>query len=199
MQRVIHNDLKLFPYKVQILQKQTDVNKRERVEFCQSISERIENNPGVLNLILFSDEAHFHLSGHVNKQNMRFWASQQPHEHTQRPLSQEKVTVWCALGKRGICGPYFFEDNGGNRVTVDSECYIEMMCRKFVAALRRRRGIYINTVVFQQDGAPPHCSNRTLQCLWQYFPGDRLISRCSDNRWPPCLPDMNPPDYFLWG
>ena len=119
VQRVIHNDLKLFPYKVQILQKQTDVNKRERVEFCQSISERIENNPGVLNLILFSDEAHFHLSGHVNKQNMRFWASQQPHEHTQRPLSQEKVTVWCALGKRGICGPYFFEDNGGNCVTVD--------------------------------------------------------------------------------
>ena len=96
VQRVIHNDLKLFPYKVQILQKQTDVNKRERVEFCQSISERIENNPGVLNLILFSDEAHFHLSGHVNKQNMRFWASQQPHEHTQRPLSQEKVTVVCS-------------------------------------------------------------------------------------------------------
>ena len=71
MQRVIHYNLKLFPYKVKILQKQTDVNKRERVEFCQSISERIENNPGVLNLILFSDEAHFHLSGHVNKQNMR--------------------------------------------------------------------------------------------------------------------------------
>ena len=71
------------------------------------ISERIENNPGVPDLIQFSDEAHFHLSGHVNKQNMRFWASQQPHEHTQRPLSQQKVTVWCAVGKRGIFGTYF--------------------------------------------------------------------------------------------
>ena len=78
VQRVIHNDLKLFPYKVQILQKQTDVNK-EGVNFVR----RIENNPGDLGLILFSEEAHFHLSRHVNKRNMRFWASQQPHKHTQ--------------------------------------------------------------------------------------------------------------------
>ena len=62
VQRVIHNDLKLFPYKVQILQKQTDVNK-EGVNFVR----RIENNPGDLGLILFSEEAHFHLSRHVNK------------------------------------------------------------------------------------------------------------------------------------
>ena len=64
--------------KVQILQKQTDANEEERSEFCQTISKRIENNPGDLGLILFSEEAHFHLSGHVNKQNKRFWASQQP-------------------------------------------------------------------------------------------------------------------------
>ena len=30
VQRIIHNDLKLFPYKVQILQQQTDANKEER-------------------------------------------------------------------------------------------------------------------------------------------------------------------------
>ena len=62
VQRIIHNDLKLFPNKVQILQKQTDVNKEERSEFCQTISERIENNPDDLGLILFSDKAHFHLT-----------------------------------------------------------------------------------------------------------------------------------------
>ena len=184
---------------MQILQKQTDVNKEERSEFCQTISERIENNPDDLGLILFSDEAHFHLSGHVNKQNVRFWTSQQPHKHTQRPLSQEKVTVWCAIGKRGIFGPYIFEDNDGNRVTVNAERYIEMMRRKFVPALRRKRGIDMNTVVFQQDKAPPHCSNRTLEFLRLYFPGDRLISRRTDNPWPPYSPDLNPPDYFLWG
>ena len=44
----------LYPCKVQILQKQTDANKEEGSEFCQTISERIENNPGDLGLILFS-------------------------------------------------------------------------------------------------------------------------------------------------
>ena len=56
----------------------------------------------------FIDEANFHLSGHVNKQNMRFLARAQPHEHQYRPLSEEKVTVWCALGRNGIIGPYWF-------------------------------------------------------------------------------------------
>ena len=108
VQRVIHNDLKLFPYKVQTLQKQTDTNKEERSGFCQTINERTENKPGDLGLIVFSDEVHFHLSGHVNKQNMRFWASQQPHKHIQSPLNQKKITVWCATGKGEFFRPYFF-------------------------------------------------------------------------------------------
>jgi len=73
VQTVIHTDLNLLPYKVQILQKQTDANKREWEEFCQRISERVENSPGVRDLIQFSDEAHFHISEHVKKQNIRFW------------------------------------------------------------------------------------------------------------------------------
>ena len=126
VQIIIHNDLKLFPYKVQIIEKQADANKQERSEFCHSISERIENNPDDLGLILFSDKAHFHLSGHVNKQNMRFWASQQPHKHTLQPLNQEKVRVLCVIGKGEMLEPYFFEDDG-NSVTVNAEQYIEMI------------------------------------------------------------------------
>ncbi|KAK7096852.1 hypothetical protein V1264_003899 [Littorina saxatilis] len=130
---------------------------------------------------------------------MRFWAPNQPHEHIPPPLSREKVTVWCAIGKGGVVGPFFFEDNDGNPVTVNSERYIEMLQRKFIPAIRRRRNIDIYTVVFQQDGAPPHCSNRTREYLRQHFPGDRLLSRRTDNPWPPYSPDLNPADYFLWG
>ena len=199
VRRIIHRDLKLFPYKVQVLQAQTQANKDQRYEFGQEISERIENNPELLDVLLFSDEAHFHLSGHVNKQNMRFWAAAQPNEHVQAPLSVEKTTVWCAIGKNGIFGPYFFEDGDGRRVTANSERYIGMLRRRFIPAIRRKRAVDMNTVVFQQDGAPPHCSNRTLEYLRQYFPGDRLISRRTDNPWPLYSPDLTPPDYFLWG
>ena len=145
VQRVIHNDLKLFPYKVQILQKQADTNKEERSEFCQTINERIENKPGDLGLIVFSDEVHFHLSGHVNKQNMRFLASQQPLKHIQSPLNQEKITVWCVQAKGSSSRRTFFENNDGNCVTHNAERYIEMIQRKFVFTLRRKRDIVMNT------------------------------------------------------
>jgi len=44
-----------------------------------------------------SDEAHFHISGTVNKQNVRYWAAENPQTIHQRPLHSPKVTVWCAL------------------------------------------------------------------------------------------------------
>ena len=44
----------------------------------------------------------------------------------------------------------------------------------------------MNNVIYQQDGAPPHCSNVSLDFLNEYFPGDRLISRRTNNPWPAC-------------
>ena len=183
--RILLDDLKLFPYKIQILQKQTDDNNAERLAFCQDISQKIEKNRGLLNLIFFSDEAHCHLSGHINKQNMRYCSQAHPHEHTHQPLSQEKVTVWCARGRNGIVGhehthqplsqekvtvwcargqngivgPYFFEDERGNCVTMDTDRYIALMRSEFIPAPRKKRGVDINSVIYQQDGAPPHCSD----------------------------------------
>ena len=74
---------------------------------------------------------------------------------------------------------------------------IALMRTKFIPALKRKRGVDMNSVIYQQDGAPPHCSDRSLEYLHQYFPGDRLISRRTDFPWPPYPPDLNPPDYFL--
>ena len=88
--KVIHSNLKLFPYKVQILQAQSQANKNQHYEFCQSFSEQIKNNPCLLDILLFSDELHFHLSGHINKHFMRFWASAQPHECVQAPWVLKK-------------------------------------------------------------------------------------------------------------
>ena len=137
--QILHDDLEFFPYKIQILLRQTDDNKAERLAFRQDISQKIENNPGLLNLIFFSDEAYPYFSGHINKQNMRYWCQAHPHEHNQQPLSKEKVTMWCAIGRNRIMGPYFFEDESGNRVTVDTDRYIALVRTKFIPAQRRKR------------------------------------------------------------
>ena len=48
--RILHDNVKLFSYKVQILWRQTDQNKAEGETFCEDIRQRIENDPGLLDL-----------------------------------------------------------------------------------------------------------------------------------------------------
>jgi hypothetical protein len=48
---------------------------------------------------------------------------------------------------------------------------------------------------FQQDGAPAHTANNSMEPLNEIF-GERVISR---NLWPPRSPDLTPPDFYLWG
>lgn len=69
--RILHDDLNIFPYKIQILQRQINHNKAKQKYFCEDISQRIENDS---DLIFFSDEAHCYLSRHITKQNMRLLA-----------------------------------------------------------------------------------------------------------------------------
>ena len=95
--RIDHEDLSLYPYKLQILQQQPLDNRRQRVELCAQLSEKIENSPDFLNSIHFGDESHFQLSGHVNNQSYIFWENQQPFATTEAPLTTKKVTVWCGI------------------------------------------------------------------------------------------------------
>lgn len=70
--------------------------------------------------MFFSDEAHSHLSGCLNRQNMCYWSNNNPRERHEKPLHCERETVWCVIG------PYFFEENE-RAVTVNSERYGNMI------------------------------------------------------------------------
>ena len=62
----------------------------------------------------------------------------------------------------------------------------------------RRKGIDINKIWFQQDGATPHTAGHVLEWLRETF-GRKLISFKTDRVWPPHSPDLSPLDFFLWG
>lgn len=94
--RILRKDLKQFPYKIQIKQKIKAADKRARIDFCDWISAKVDEKPSFLDNVWFTDEAHFHLSGHVNKQNMRFWGTENPHEVQEKPLHVEKCTACTA-------------------------------------------------------------------------------------------------------
>ena len=76
-----------------------------RIAFSRDELGRLEVDPGRLNNMLFSDEAHFHLCGGVNRQNWIMWADENPHWFDVRRLHPEKLTVWIGVGIEGVIGP----------------------------------------------------------------------------------------------
>ena len=73
--------------------------------------------------IIFLDEAHFDLGGHVNKQNFRIWGTENPYAYIEKPMHPKQVTVWCGFWSKGIIGPFFFENVQGEAVTVNGDHY----------------------------------------------------------------------------
>jgi hypothetical protein len=71
-------------------------------------------------------------------------------------------------------GPFFFEDQDGERETVKTANYIQMLEKKFLPALKRKN--LLKNCCFQQDGVLPNCSNEAMGWLRGIFES-RLISR----------------------
>ncbi|XP_069359553.1 histone-lysine N-methyltransferase SETMAR-like [Maniola hyperantus] len=193
LRRILKLDLKLHPYKIQLVQELNPNDLNLRKSYAETMLTRFSN----FHNILFSDEAHFHLNGHVNKQNCRYWSSENPKAKHERPLHSPKVTVWAAISAKGIIGPYFFEDSRGRSVTVNSAEYVKML-REFLAPMLLEFAGYNRNTWFQQDGATCHTSNESLPVVKDMFP-EKLISRRGDIPWPPRSPDLSPADFFLWG
>jgi hypothetical protein len=180
-------------YKTAIAQKLKGSDCENRTKLCRDLL-----NVRVTDVVFFSDEAHFHLSGTVNKQNFRYWSESNPREF-HRAGYDLKVTVWCAVFNFGVLGPYFFEEDNVT-VTVNSDCYCAMLQNFFQPRLD---GIFndqhgADNVWFRQDGATAYTSHRSLSLLREMSPG-HVISLRGDIGWPPRSPDLTPCNFFLWG
>lgn len=189
---ILKKKLKFHPYKQQIVQSLNESDYPLRESFARTMLERFRT-PQTLGNILFSDEAHFHIDGYVNKQNMRYWSPTNPKERHQKRLHCQKTTVWCAISASGVIGPYFFD----HRETVTAAVYCRMIDEFLLSQLQLYSG-YNNRTQFQQDGATPHTARVSMEKLRAIFP-NKLISKYGDIPWPPRSPDLTPCDFFLWG
>ena len=193
-QNIVKKKLQLHAYKVQVCHQLQPGDFTRRIEFCEWFLQNSEDQDFLGGLIM-SDEAHFSLNGHVNRQNMRFWARENPNEIMEVPLHSERVTVWCGLMQNCIIGPFFFEDGNEKAVTVNGERYHDMLTDFFIPQLEEIDRPHIH---FQQDGATCHTTRENMTLLREQFPGN-LISRFGDIEWPARSPDLTPLDFFLWG
>ena len=87
--------LLMFPYKIQLLQYQTEKSMVERLATRQIQLASIWNIVPSFRYNFFSDETNFHLSGYVSKQNKWFLANNQLHAQQLHSRSVEK-------GLRGV-------------------------------------------------------------------------------------------------
>ena len=73
--KVLHKNLRLYAYKVQMLQALQPNDMPRRKEFAVNMLQRISEDEAFLKRVCFSDEATFHVSGKLNKHNVRIWGS----------------------------------------------------------------------------------------------------------------------------
>ena len=72
--KVLHKNLRLYAYEVQMKALQPNDMPR-RKEFAVNMLQQISENEAFLKRVCFSNEATFHVSGKLNKHNVRIWGS----------------------------------------------------------------------------------------------------------------------------
>lgn len=195
MWNILHTDLHFKAYKIQLTQELKPNDHLMRRNFAEWAFEKLKANPLFYRKIIFSDEAHFWLSGFVNKQNCRIWSEENPHAIHETRLYPPKLTVWCGLWTEGVIGPYFFENENGIAVTVNGERYRNMITDYLWHKLD---DFDLDDMWYQQDGATCHTSKDTITLLKEKF-SNRVISKNADVQWPPRSCDITPLDFYLWG
>ena len=140
----------------------------KRVNYCMWLLN--SNCVGLLGPFQYmSDEAWFHLSGHLLSQNTRHWAAEIPHLVHEEPLQDQKLGVWCAMSGTRIIGPIFL-----NR-TVNKEVYTNIF-KEFCAQLTEEER---QSFFFQQDGATCHTSQVSPRRVWtSSLRNERLAKIC---------------------
>ena len=130
----------------------------------------------------------------------RFLGFELPDVVVQKLLHSARVTIWCAVSGRGTFGPYFFEDDAQNLLTVNQGRYREINIAPFLQDLKRfcrARNRPLLRQWMHQDGAKAHTAWESHACLQQHF-GDLLISRGTEFPFPSYSPYLTAPDAYIW-
>jgi len=184
---------KYHPYHIELHQELHNQDFQLRVTFCEWLLRKIEINPNFVNYIMYSDEATFKSNGAVNRHNMHYYATENPHWVREvQHQNHWSLNVWCGIHNNRIIGPYFFnEPLNGHSYRVFLQQQLPELLEE--VNLQERQSMW-----FQQDGAPPHFHRAVREYLDQEYP-QRWIGRGGFVAWPPRSCDLTPLDFFLWG
>ena len=156
---------------------------------CSDDAGQVRFRPAFLKRVCFSDKSTFHISGLLNRHNLRIWGSENLHDTCELEQDSPKLDVWCGIMHDKIIGLFFFVEKSST-----AQIYLDVWTEYMSPQLEQ----YQQQVIFQQDGAPPHWGLEVGQFLNETFP-DRWIGHDGLIPWPLCSPNITLLDFFLWG
>lgn len=189
----ILKDSKMHPYHISLHQALHGDDYLRRMNFALWAQERYRDDDEFFNKVLWSDEATFKSNGEVNRHNMHYWSTENP--HWLREVDHQRywtLNTWCGVYNGKIIGPYFFDAN------LNGEIYNHFLNNQFLDLLNVIPANEQQNMWFMQDGCPAHFSINVRQSLVAMF-GEQWIGRGGPVEWPPRSPDMTVLDFWLWG
>ena len=159
-----------------------------RMQMCETFLSRFEEDDQLMRKLIWSNEAKFVLHGSINRHNCIYYDTVNPCITVETQLKQPGITAWGAISTEGLIGLYFFNE------TVNRTNYQDMLSNYVLPQLQQRPDY--NSLIFMQDGAPPHYVN-SLRNLLNTLPGG-WIGRRGTIEWAIRSSDLTPMDFFLW-
>ena len=101
---------KYHPNKIHLLLELSEDDFHHRIEFCEIIADRLDQEGNFINQWLFSDESTFYFNGHVEHHNCGYWSNTNPYwmEEVHTQYSQ-KINVWYIIGQiSNFCNKVLF-------------------------------------------------------------------------------------------
>ena len=176
---VLYRNLRLYAYKVQLLQALQPEDKPRRKEFGVTMPDRLDSDPGFFKRVCFNDESTFHLSGLLNRQKLKTWGSKNPHDTCELEQDSSKLNMWCGIMYDKVIGSFFFAEK-----SITAQIYLDVLTEYVSPQLEQYQAQVIGFEI--------------CQFLNETFP-DRRIGRVGPIPWLPRSPNITPFDFFPVG
>lgn len=182
-----------YPYRFCKVQPLLPGDYLQRINFCNWLLARIQEQPNFHNYILYTDEATFTRDGVFNSHNLHKWSHENP--HSKRPFGHQQrfsLNVWLGIIGTRIVGPHFLPNR------LNAEGYLHFLSEVLPGLLEDIPLDIRRNMIYQHDGAPPHYSREVRRWLDDNY-HQQWIGRGGPTEWAPRSPDLNILDSFGWG
>jgi len=101
-----------FPYKIDIVQFLKDTDFQRRIQFCEWLLTKTQEDDNFLKTIIWSDESKFTKNGIFNRRNSHLWALEKPTEARVSNFQESwSFNVYCAIKDNEVAVLKFYDGN----------------------------------------------------------------------------------------